>query len=149
MLEPVELPCLCQGKQSPVRGQEQGSETRIQLTGFGQSCTDCTTAPGRPLLNAPHAKQISKNWCDPWGLCMSLASIIQHQVSSCACAIPRGAGKTSLFRSGDISRGWWYIIQQRGRSRPLCISCLINRTRIKNLPIKLDNSTRNLLPWSL
>lgn len=53
-MEPVEVPSLCQGKQSPA--QVQG-ETRVQAMAFRQSYTECAAAPGRSLLNAPHAKQ--------------------------------------------------------------------------------------------
>lgn len=134
MMEHVELPYLCQGKQSPAQVQRQG-ELREQSSGHGfQSYTDCAIAPGKSLLNTPIRNKISKDFCDTWRLCTSLAS----QVSCCVCVMPRGADETLLFWAGDILYGWWYIIRLR---KILCISCLINRTRIKHLPIKLADST--------
>jgi len=64
--------------------------------GSRQTCTDCAAALGRPLLDAPHAKQISETLYDPWRLCNSLAP---STGCPAVCAIPRGVDKTLPFWS--------------------------------------------------
>lgn len=91
VMEPVELPCLCRGKQSPAQVQRQGG-LRDQSSGRGFQtelhrlcCSPRQIAPERTLM----PNKISTNFCDPWRLCTSLAS----RVSCCVCVMPRGADK--------------------------------------------------------
>lgn len=134
---------LCMLREAEPSPSTQAGLRDLSSSHVFQSCTDWPQADHSWIT--PCQTKISRNLCGPWKLCISLVFVIHCQVSCCACIIPTGANKTLPFWSGEILHRWWYIIQQRGRSHPLCISWCINRTRIKNLPIKLAKGNIKLV----